>query len=202
MEDQKRINFMENIWEDQITKIKEKWGKEVANDFSCQKKNLFNCCLAEKLGDEYYNEVDKFPFIMVVPINTGLDINKYLSLINNEYFLSSIRKENILGCHQKYPYFIIGVENGQADQQGLKKTFKNSFPPQRKGVNLEEMLAIANQNKAFKKSSLRCTESRHKKTGEIPALGKMENQPILYWSRPELCLEYDIPSKRKNFCSI
>lgn len=184
----KKEAFLEKIWENQMEKIKENWDKKTIEDFIQQKENLFKFCL-QNLEDEYYCESNKTPFIMVVPIAEKLDINKYLRLINREGFFSYIKKETIQSYHQMSPYFITGVE--------INKNNARNSP--KKGVNLEEMLAIAVN---FKKNYITCTEAKHKKTGEMPILGKMENRPMLHWSRPEICLECEIPSKKRNFCSI
>lgn len=198
--EEKRI-FLEEIWQNQLTKIQENWKEKTTQDFLKQKKNLLEYCL-QNLEDKYYHQEGKTPFIMVVPLIEKLDINKYLTSIDKEGYFSSIRKENVLSSHQKFPYFILGVEIGQNDFKNYQNTSFNFIPPFKKGVNLEEMLAIAAKTNAFKKGYITCTEARNKKTGEIPTLGIMENKPILYWSKPEFCLECEIPNKKRNFCAI
>jgi len=192
---------LENIWQNQIAKIKEAWGEKISQDFIQQKKHLLNYCL-QNIEDEYYGQDNKLPFIMVVPIVDNLDIKKYLTLLDKGGFFSSIKKESITTCHQKFPYFITGIEVGQNNSKNYQNISPNFIPPPKKGVNLEEMLAIAVGTDIFKARYITCTETKNKKTGEIPALGKIEDRPMLYWSKPELCLECGIPSKKRNFCSI
>jgi len=199
LEEKKTI--LEEIWKNQLTKIQENWGEKTTQDFLQQKKHLLEYCL-QNLEDHYYTQEDKIPFIMVVPLIERLDVNKYLSIINKEGYFSSVRKDSVLSGHQKFPYFIIGIEIGQNNFKNCKKNSFNFIPPPKKGVNLEEMLAIAAETNIFEKGYIACTEAHNKKTKEIPTLGIMENRPILYWSNPELCLECGVPSKKRNFCSI
>lgn len=198
---EKKKLFLEEIWQNQILKIQKYWGEKTTQNFLQQKKNLLEYCL-QNLEDQYYNQEDKIPFIMVVPLVEKLDINKYLTIIDKEGYFSSIRKDSILSKHQKFPYFILGIEIGLNNFKDYQNTSFDFIPPPKKGVNLEEMLSIAAETRAFSMGYITCTEAKNKKTGEIPTLGIMENRPILYWSKPELCLKYGIPIKKRNFCSI
>ncbi len=199
---EEKIFFLEEIWQKQLIKIQENWGETTTQHLLKQKKPLLEYC-SKNLEDKYYYQEEKIPFIMVVPLMERLDINRYLTIISKEGFFSSIRNDVVLNKHQRFPYFILEVEIGQSSFRNCQKTSFNFVSPPKKGVILEEMLAIAAETNTFKDHNyITCTESRNKKTGEIPALGIMENKPILYWSKPEFCLEHGIPSKKRNFCAI
>lgn len=157
-----------------------KCPKPIIRIFIEKKDKLINYCLQKK------EKIKSFiPFIPIIPISSS-SLKDIVEIVNKDY-LCYIKEEEVVNIAigiPREPYFIIGVDTGR-ETIGLscQQARERIINVQRKGIIIEEMMAIVTHTNVLKTNFIHCTETINAEDSDCPNFSGINKKPLIYWSK-------------------